>query len=160
MGPRHAALDWGTTCTLCGHPRGKHADIGDWCAACPGACVFKPAWNASTEPRAAAAWFNLASKPRLRGGLWRFAFACGCRALWSAKLERLEELRFCQRDDCPSSIYAAEVYQEYLDDQQRLRDSIVIPIPQELVQPDTEIVRPGSAKSVLGMLAAIVKRGG
>ena len=84
----------------------------------------------------------------------RFCFTCGCRAEWSPLLGRLEELRFCQKDSCPASQYAKEVYDEYLTEQRALAESEIIKLPKELV------TKPGTAVGVLGMLAGLIKRGG
>lgn len=143
--------DWNAECQqpTCRHPQGMHAEVGDWCAKCAVECMFLP-------PSAAKPMFdfNLASKPRKRAGLVRFAFRCGCRAEWSPLLERLEELRFCQKDDCPASQYAKTVYEEYLTERYAREHSEFIKIPEELV------TQPGTTVGVLGMLAGLIKRGG
>lgn len=140
--------EWHEVCRqpTCGHARGLHARIGDWCAKCAAECQFL-----SAPPMFD---FNLASKPRRRGGLVRFCFTCGCRAEWSLLHERLESLRFCQKDSCPASQYAKEVYDEYLTVQRALAEGAVIKIPEELVS------KPGTVAGVLGMLAGLIKRGG
>ena len=140
--------DWHEACRqpMCGHARGFHAQVGYWCAKCAAKCQFL-----SAPPMFD---FNLASKPRLRSGLVRFCFTCGCRAEWSPLLGRLEELRFCQQASCPASQYAKEVYDEYLTEQRALEDAEIIRLPEELV------TKPGTTVGVLGMLAGLIRRGG
>lgn len=144
--------EWNDECQrpACRHAYGLHARIGDWCSRCGAECRFLPATQAPTPMFD----FNLASKPRLRGGLVRWSFLCGCKAQWSPQLERLEKPHFCQQDSCPSSAYAKEVYDEYLTEQRALAESEIIRLPEKLV------TKPGTTVGVLGMLAGLIKRGG
>lgn len=136
--------DWHEACRqpTCGHARGFHAQVGYWCAKCAAKCQFL-----SAPPMFD---FNLASKPRLRSGLVRFCFTCGCRAEWSPLLGRLEELRFCQQASCPASQYAKGVYEEYLTEKYAPAESETIKL----------VTKPGTAVGVLGMLAGLIRRGG
>lgn len=140
--------DWYLKCHRdeCGHDYGLHAQVGDWCAACGSACAF-------SSPRITFD-FNLATKPRLKDGYYRWPFQCGCRVNYDVGMERLAALRFCQSDDCPAWQYAQEVYDEYLTEQRAYEESEILRLPEELV------TKPGTTVGVLGMLAGLIKRGG
>jgi hypothetical protein len=141
-------IAWITPCATCGHAYGLHAQVGSWCAHkdCSKACDFAMAELPMFS-------FNLASKPKLRHGLVKLAFRCGCAAWYSQALDRNEKLRFCQRIDCAASGFAKEVYDEYLTEQRAYEESEIIRLP-------SAIAKPGSAVGVLGMLAGLIKRGG
>lgn len=138
--------DWHLECDSCGHKYGLHAQEGIWCAECVAECSFAQVPIAFD--------FNLATKPRLKDGYYRWPFKCGCRVNYDVGMERLAALRFCQEDDCPAWQYAQEVYDEYLTEQRAFEESEILRLPEELV------TKPGTTVGVLGMLAGLIKRGG
>lgn len=90
----------------------------------------------------------------------RFSFRCRCRAIVDLMTEELSALRFCRKEDCPASIYAAEVYAEHLSVERRKQSLAAF----EIAEGPSKLFIPGegnnaiSAVQTLAALSALMRK--